>query len=140
VIKKNLEELDMQNSEAQKPNEIVRYVRLESLTVYEISEDELNNFEHGFPANLLLSVALFLLGAAITAMTTLLSVAIQSTKIFCTFMIFTIIGYVVGCVLLVISIIQIRKTKLVGNAIRNRARRCFAESQQLIEGTTEDGK
>jgi uncharacterized membrane protein len=130
----------MQNSEAQKPNEIVRYVRLESLTVYEISEDELNNLEHGSPAPLLLSVALFLLGAAITAMATLLSVAIQSTRIFCTFMIFTVIGYVVGGVLLVVSIIQIRKTKTVGNAIRNRARRCFAESQQLIEGTTEDGK
>ena len=130
----------MENNKAHKPDEIVRYVRLDSLTVYEISEDELNNLEHGSPAPLLLSVALFLLGVAITAMIALLSVDIQSIKIFCTFMICMIVGYVVGSILLIISIIQIKRNKSVGSTIRNRARRCIAESQQIIEGTTEDGK
>jgi len=130
----------MGNNEAQKPNDIVRYVRLESLTVYEISEDELNNLEHGSPAPLLLSISLFLLGVAITAMITLLSIDIQSTKIFCTFMICMIVGYIVGGVLLIISIVQIKKNKLVGSIIRDRARRCNAGSQQFIEGTTEEGK
>lgn len=130
----------MENNKAQKPNEVVRYVRLDSLTVYEISEDELNNLEHGSPAPLLLSIALFLLGVAITAMIALLSVDIQSIKIFCTFMICMLVGYVVGSVLLIISIIQIKRNKSVGRAIRNRAKRCIAESQQVTEETTEDEK
>ncbi len=130
----------MESNKAQKPNEIVRYVRLENLTVYEISADELNNLEHGSPAPLLLSISLFLLGIAITAMITLLSVDIQSTKIFCTFMICMIVGYIVGGVLLIISIIQIKKNKSVGSTIRNRAGRCFADSQQVIGGITEEGK
>jgi uncharacterized membrane protein len=130
----------MENNKAHKPNQIVRYVRLDSLTVYEISEEELNNLEHGSPAPLLLSTALFLLGVAITAMIALLSVDIQSTKIFCTFMICMIVGYVVGSILLIISIIHIKRNKSVGSTIRARARKCIAESQQVIERTTEDGK
>ncbi len=127
----------MGNNEAQKPNEIVRYVRLESLIVYEVSEDELNNLEHGSPAPLLLSLALFLLGAAITAMVTLLSVDVQSTKIFCTFMIFMIVGYIVGGVLLFILIVQIIKAKSVGKTIRDRETRPVAASQQLFESKKE---
>jgi uncharacterized membrane protein len=128
----------MANNKAQNPSEIIRYVRLESLTVYEISEDELNNLEHGSPTPLLLSFALFLLGAAMTAMVTLLSVDIQSMKVFCTFVIFMVVGYVIGGILLVISIIQIVKTKSVGRAIRERATKGVVESQQLIEGKKED--
>ncbi len=130
----------MENNKAQRPNEIVRYVRLDSLTVYEVSEDELNKLEYGSPAPLLLSFALFLLGAAITALATLLSIPIQSIKMFCTFIIFTIIGFVVGGILLVVSTLQIRKTKSSGKVIRDRAKRCFAESRQLIEETTEEAK
>jgi uncharacterized membrane protein len=130
----------MIDDKPQKPKEIVRYVRLENLTVYEISEDELNNLEHGSPAPLLLSIALFLLGVAITAMITLLSVDMQSTKIFCTFMIFMIVGYVVGIVLLIISIIHIIKNKSVGGTIRDRAIRCITDSQQIIESTPEEIK
>jgi hypothetical protein len=130
----------MENNEVQKPSEIIRYIRLERLTVYEISEDELNNLEHGPPAPLLLSIALFLLGAAVTITATLFSVEIKDLKTYCIFMICMIIGYVVGVILLIITIIQIRKNKSVGKAIRDRAKRFDGGSQQVIEGITEEGK
>lgn len=93
------------------------------------------NLEYGSPAPLLLNFALFLLGVAITSMLTLISINIPSTRVFCTFMILTIVGYISGGILLVISIIQILKTKSVGKTIRDRAAR--GEPQQVIEGKEE---
>lgn len=112
---------------------IVRYVRLASLTVYEVSEDELTNLEQGSPVPRLLSFSLFLIGVAVTAMITLLSVPIPSTKVFCTFMILMVVGYVAGGILLLTSFTYMRRTKSVGTTIRERAAASFAEGKQIVE-------
>ena len=100
--------------------EIVRYVRLKNLMVYEISEDELQNLEKGSPAPVMLSFALFLLGIAITATITLFTTT-TSAKTFTFFTILTVAGYLLGILSLIVAGVQIFRAKAVGKSIRSRA-------------------
>lgn len=78
----------------------IRRGRIEQLTIYEITEAELEKLEHGTPASLLLNFAIFLLSLAASFLVALLTTTISSTSLFIVFVIVTTIGFMVGLVLL----------------------------------------
>jgi len=82
----------------------IRVVRgkFDSLSLYEVTDNELEILERGSPSSIYLNFAILLLSAGISFLINLLSVNIQSIKTFTVFVVFTVIGILGGIILLVI--------------------------------------
>ena len=80
----------------------IRRGKVDSLSLYEVTESELQDLESGGPASLFLNFAIFLLSSAVSFFASLMSTDIKSMKIFTVFVLITIIGFVGGCILLLI--------------------------------------
>lgn len=80
----------------------IRRARFDRLTIYEVSESELDTLEKGSPDSIYLNVGIALLSAAISLTVTLLTATIASTATFVVFVVCTVVGYVVGVVLLLL--------------------------------------
>jgi len=82
----------------------IRVVRgkFDSLSLYEVTDNELEILEKGSPSSIYLNFAILLLSAGISFLINLLSVNIQSIKTFTVFVVFTVIGILGGIILLVI--------------------------------------
>ena len=80
----------------------IRRARVERLTIYEVSEGELDTLERGSPVSLYLNIAIALLSVAITLTATLLTAVFRSPSIFVVFVVCTVVGYVVGIILLLL--------------------------------------
>src|SRR4051812_46896044 len=78
----------------------IRRARLGTLTIYEISESELEIIERGSPDSLFLTFAIFLLSTALSFSVTLLTTTISSNRTFNVFVIVTAVGYLGGIILL----------------------------------------
>ena len=80
----------------------IRRARLDNLTIYEVSDAELNTIEKGSPDSIYLTIAVALLSSAISFLGAYLVTDIPSvpTKIF--FAVFIVVGFVVGVVLLIL--------------------------------------
>ena len=74
--------------------------RVDSLSLYEITDHELNILEKGSPSSIYLNFSIFLVSIGLSFFISLVTVDIQSTKIFSIFTIFTVIGLVGGIFLL----------------------------------------
>ena len=68
-------------------------VRLDKLTIFEITESELEALEHGSPESLFLNLAVAVGSTAISFSVALATTQIDSTKTFCVFVLIMIIGY-----------------------------------------------
>jgi len=76
--------------------------KLGTLNLYEITEDELEKLESGGSDPIFLNFAIFTLSVASSFLITLLTTTIQSQKVFITFLIVTILGYLSGIILTII--------------------------------------
>jgi hypothetical protein len=110
---------DFLNSDAELQPEI-RRARIGKLTIYEISEAELNALEAGSPSSLLLNFAIFLLSIAISFMTTLVTLDVPAGKTFVFFLTTTIVGFVGSAVLFLLWLMTYRTVSSVASLIRKR--------------------
>lgn len=76
--------------------------RVDSLSLYEVTDNELEILEKGSPSSIYLNFSIFLLSIGIAFLITLLSTNIESSKVFAVFVIFCSVGIVVGVLLLVL--------------------------------------
>lgn len=94
--------------------------KVDSLSLYEVTEAELQELETGGQDNLLLNFAVFLISTATSFFISLLTTEIKSVKTFCVFVIVTIVGFVVGTLLMILWI-RTRKSKAsIINRIKDR--------------------
>lgn len=80
----------------------IRRARLDNLTIYEISEAELNTLEKGSPDSIYLSISIALLSAALAFLGSALITKIESNVVMFLFIAFIVVGFVVGGVLLLL--------------------------------------
>lgn len=98
----------------------IRRGRIEELTIFEISEAELDALERGSPESLFLNFALFAISAAMSFSATLLTTEIQSVRTFCVFVIITVIGYTTFAVFGILWYRASGSVKAVAKQIRSR--------------------
>jgi hypothetical protein len=75
---------------------------VDSLSLYEITDYELDLLEQGSPNSIFLNFGVFFTSIAISFLVTLLTVKIESTKVFILFVVFAVVGFAGGGVLLVL--------------------------------------
>jgi len=118
----------------EKPGEFlpeIRRGRFERLTIYEVSEAELEIIEKGSPSSLYLNFSIFLLSVAIAFLIALLTTNISSAKVFSVFVTITVIGFVFGLLLL---ILWLKTRKSVSATV------CSIKRRLPPEGVQEKGK
>lgn len=98
----------------------IRRGRLDKLTIHEISDSELEALEQGAPNSIYLNFAVFLLSSASSFTITLLTTKIESGRVYTFFAIFTVIGYIVGVLLLLLWWKEYKSASKVADAIRKR--------------------
>lgn len=80
----------------------IRRARLDELTIYEVSEDELGVLENGSPDPIYLSISIALLSSALACLLAAPSVNIETELIRFAFTSYIVIGFVVGVILLLL--------------------------------------
>ena len=78
----------------------IRRARFDKLTIYEISDSELEILERGSPGSIYLNFTIFLLSSAISVTVTLLVTKIESDRTYMFFVVVTVVGYIIGVLLL----------------------------------------
>jgi Na+/proline symporter len=113
----------MPNNELQPlPETRIVRARLDTLNVYEISENELESLERGGPESLLLNFSIFFLSNAISLTVPLLmsSVDIKSTRVFIVLVIVCVISWIAAAVLGALWLNGYRSKKSVIRIIKKR--------------------
>jgi hypothetical protein len=98
----------------------IRRARIESLNIYELSEEELELLERGSPDSLFLNFAVFLLSTGISLLTALLTTDIPSERLFSVFVVVTVLSFLSGTVLLFLWRWYRRSTTKIFEQIRRR--------------------
>lgn len=80
----------------------IRWARFETLTIYEVSDSELDTLERGSPDSLFLNFAIFLLSSAVSISIALMTTSPNSLLVTIAFVAFAIIGYLAGAFLLLL--------------------------------------
>lgn len=101
-------------------NPLIRRARVDSLDIYEVTEEELGQLEKGSPMSLQLNFSIFLLSVAITTLITLLTVQIVSSQLYTIFVVVTVIGLVLGVFLFLLWFSNYRSLTPVAKRIRER--------------------
>lgn len=113
----------MPNNELQPlPETRIVRARLDTLNVYEISENELESLERGGPESLLLNFSIFFLSNAVSLTVPLLmsSVNIKSTRVFIVLVIVCVISWIASVVLGALWLNGYRSKKSVIRIIKKR--------------------
>jgi hypothetical protein len=97
----------------------IRRGSYKELTLYDVEESELELLAQGSPDSLYLNFAIFLLSAAVSFLTSLLTAAL-SDRIFTVFLVITCLGFIVGIFLLVIWLKKRRSISSLVQKIRDR--------------------
>jgi hypothetical protein len=105
----------------------IRIGRIGSLPVYQISEHELETLAQGSPNSTYLNLAIALLSAAISFIIALATTNIESQRLFTVFVVFAVIGSVVGVVL---SVIWYRGSRSVADLVETIRKRLPPEGEQ----------
>jgi hypothetical protein len=74
----------------------IHRVRLDKLTIFEITESELDALEQGSPESLFLNLAVGVISIAISFSISLATTQIESVKTYSFFVIITVVGYLAG--------------------------------------------
>jgi hypothetical protein len=98
----------------------IRRGKVDSLTLYEITDYELETLAIGSPSSLHLNFAIFFLSLATSFLVALLTTTIESVKAFSVFVVITVIGFSAGAVLLTMWHFSHRSTKSIIRQIRDR--------------------
>lgn len=99
---------------------VVKKGRVDSLNIYEVTEDELDKLEIGGSDTITLSFAIFTLSVAASFFIALLTTRIESNRIFITFLVITILGFLSGIVLFLIWLRSKRSIKELVKRIKER--------------------
>ena len=98
----------------------VRRARFDQLTIYEISESELDTLEKGSPDSLFLNFAIFLLSTATSFTVALLTTQVTSQATFVVLVALTVVGYIGGVFLLLLWLRDRSPVSKCARAIRDR--------------------
>jgi hypothetical protein len=93
---------------------------LESLSVYDITDYELESIENGLSDSILLNMAIFSFSTAISFFIVILTTNIDSDSKFIAFIIITTAGFTASIVLFVIWLRSSSRTKSMCTKIRSR--------------------
>jgi predicted neutral ceramidase superfamily lipid hydrolase len=80
----------------------IRRARLDNLTIYEVSESELEIIERGSPDSIYLTISVALLTLATSFLGSLLLTEIKSSVILFLFIAIVVVGFIVGGILLIL--------------------------------------
>jgi uncharacterized membrane-anchored protein len=80
----------------------IRRARLDNLTIYEISEAELNTLEKGSPDSIYLNISIALLSLAFAFLGSMIVTKFESNVVLFLFIVLIVVGFVVGGVLLLL--------------------------------------
>ena len=94
--------------------------KLNSLNIYEVTEDELEKLETGGSDPIFLNFAIFSISVALSFLITLLTTKIDSSRIFIIFLVVTIMGFFAGFILLILWWRSRRSVKDLVKKIRDR--------------------
>lgn len=111
--------------------------RFEKLTIYEITDSELDALERGSPDSIYLNFAVFCLSTAISFSVAFATSTIASLYVFTVLVVVTTVSYLVGAILLVLWFRSRTSVSKVAQTIRDRLPP-EGEVQQLPE-TPESG-
>src|SRR5581483_6591082 len=100
----------------------IRRAKVDSLCIYEITEDELQSLEQGNPSSLYLTFWIALLTAAIAFFITLVTVQIKDLRLYDFFLFTTIICFILGIIFLILWMKEFRSIKSTVKKIRDRLR------------------
>lgn len=98
----------------------VRRGRVESVDIYEIKDTELDILETGSPMNTQLNFAIFLLTIALATLVALFSAEFKNKNIETTFIVISVVGFVLGIYFLIIYMKNRKSTKSICSTIRKR--------------------
>lgn len=95
--------------------------KYDSITLYEITDYELDTLKKGSPTSIYLNFSIFLLSTAISFLITLITGSYQSTSIeFVIFTIICVVGFIVGIILLILWFRNKSDMKDLCDKIENR--------------------
>jgi hypothetical protein len=80
----------------------IRRARIYQLTVFDVTDSELEILERGTPDSLYLNFSIFLLSSAISFTVALFTATVSNANIFTTIVVFTVVGYIGGIFLLLL--------------------------------------
>jgi hypothetical protein len=98
----------------------IRRGRVDSLTLYEITESELDTLEQGSPASLHLNFAIFFVSTALSFLVALLTTTISSDRTYCFFVVVMVVSFTASVVLGVLWFRQRKSASLLTQKIRQR--------------------
>ncbi len=98
----------------------IRRVRIQQLTIYEISEEELKALEAGSPVSLHLNFAVFLLSVAVSFAIALVTTTFTNDRAFLTFVLVLIVASIIGLFLLILWLKERQSVSSVAACVRNR--------------------
>lgn len=105
--------------------------RLDSITVYEVTEDELSIIESGAPSSNYLNLSIALLSVFVSFLLTLLTVKIEDDRTFNFFLFIAIATLIVGVVLLIVWLRSNKSSRNIFNKIR--ARKSSNQIRQAVQ-------
>lgn len=98
----------------------VKKGKVDSLTVYEVTEHELDQLEKGLPASLFLNFSIPFITTGISFFIALLTTTIESDRMFNVFVIITIISFIAGVILFILWYRDRKSIKVLITKIKDR--------------------
>ena len=98
----------------------IHRVRLDKITIFDITEAELDALERGSPESLFLNLAVGVLSVATSFSVALTTTSIESVKTYTVFVIVTVVGYLAGLTFGLLWWQSHRSLKSVASEIRKR--------------------
>jgi len=106
--------------------------KLGSIKVYDVTEHELNQLEKGGSESVFMNFAIFALSIASSFLITLTTIEIGSDRVFVSYLMVTILGYVIGLILLVLWWKGKSSIKKLIKDIRNRIKDKVGEKESKL--------
>ncbi|MEN6371838.1 MAG: hypothetical protein ABFD64_07465 [Armatimonadota bacterium] len=94
--------------------------KVDSLSLYEVTDSELNELERGGPDSLYLNFAILLFSTAVSFLISIITTDIKSMKTYCIFTVVTAVGFVGGIILGILWLRTRTSRALVIHNIRAR--------------------
>lgn len=126
--------MNQSNSSGENEVRIIRG-KIGSVSLYEITDNELNLLEKGSPSSIYLNFAIFLFSIGISFFITLVTTSIEEIKVYTSFLVFTIIGILGGSLLFFIWYRMKGEVSEVITKIKSRIN-VQEEAQGISEDTT----
>ena len=98
----------------------IRRAPLQKLTIFDVTEAELEELERGTRVSLFLNLAIFVLSTAVSFSISLATAKIESDRTFTVFVVITVVGYLAGLTFTLLWLFTRKSIKSVTQEIRKR--------------------